>query len=188
MEADRIALATELKHPRFFHDEIWKFQRLLRQVEYLENCRKDPLGRLRCLVARYDLEKLSFKLGFVIPRNVFGAGLSIAHRGPIVIHHGVAVGENCRIHHGVTIGTDLAREGLPNLGNNILIGTGVVIAGPVTLADGIAVGANSYVNKSFDEPNISIAGNPAKKISNRGSEGRWVRATDILRSKVAIKR
>jgi len=93
------------------------------------------------------------------------------------------VGENCRIHHGVTIGTDLVREGLPTLGNNVVISTGVVIVGPISIADGIAIGANSYVNKSFDEPNIAIAGCPAKKISNKGSEKRWIRATEIIRNK-----
>ena len=98
------------------------------KLKFLEICKKDPISKLSCLIARYNLESLSIKLGFAIPRNAFGPGLSIAHRGPIVVHHGVQVGENCRIHHGVTIGTDLARNGLPNLGNNILIGTGVVIA------------------------------------------------------------
>lgn len=183
LEADKIALGIQLKHPRLFHDEIWKFQRLLRKVEFLENCKKDPISKLICLQARYSLESLSIKLGFTIPRNIFGPGLSIAHRGPIVIHHGVQVGENCRIHHGVTIGTDLVREGLPTLGNNVVISTGVVIVGPISIADGIAIGANSYVNKSFDEPNIAIAGCPAKKISNKGSEKRWIRATEIIRNK-----
>ena len=36
------------------------------------------------------------------------------------------------------------------------------------LRNGIAIGANSLVNKSFEEQNIAIAGCPAKKISNNG--------------------
>jgi len=35
---------------------------------------------------------------------------------------------------------------------------------------GIAIGANSVVNKSFTEPNIGIAGVPAIKINDKGSE------------------
>jgi serine O-acetyltransferase len=181
LKADQIGLGIELKRPRLFQDEVWKFQRYLRKVEYLENCRKDPLSKLRCLYARYNLEKLSIKLGFVIPRNIFGPGLSIAHRGSIVIHHGVRAGENCRIFHGVTIGTDLINDGVPFLGKNVIVGTGAVIVGPISIADGITIGANSFVNKTFDEPNISIGGYPARKISNKGSEGRWIRATEIMK-------
>ena len=38
------------------------------------------------------------------------------------------------------------------------------------IADDIAIGAMSIVNKSFHESGITIAGNPAKKISNNGSK------------------
>ena len=93
------------------------------------------------------------------------------------------MGENCRIHHGVTIGTDLINNGVPAIGKNVIITTGAVIVGPISIADGIVIGANSFVNKTFDEPNISIGGCPARKISNKGSEGRWVRATEIMRNK-----
>lgn len=37
------------------------------------------------------------------------------------------------------------------------------------IADEIAIGANAIVNKSFNEPGISILGVPAKKISDRDS-------------------
>ena len=182
LEADRIALHMERKKPRLFNDEIWKFQRLLRKAEFLENCRKDPISKLLRLQTQYNLKKLGVKLGFEIPRNVFGPGLSIAHRGTILINYRARVGENCRIHHNITIGTDLVSEGLPVLGNNVVIGTGAVIVGPISIADGIAIGANSFVNRSFDEPNISIAGCPARKISSKGSKGRWIRATEFIRS------
>ena len=202
LEADRIALymypagsrlwcsglltVPGLKRPRLFiESEIWRFQRLLRKVEFLQNCRKGRLGRISYLRPWYTLGKLSVKLGFTIPPNVFGPGLSIAHRGTIVVHPDSKVGENCRIHQGVTIGSVEKRARAPNdspsIGNNVFIGAGAVIFGPITIADGIAIGANSYVNRSFSEPNITIAGCPAKKISNKSSEGLWLRATEILR-------
>jgi serine O-acetyltransferase len=70
---------------------------------------------------------------------------------------------------------------VPSIGNNVVIGPGAVIVGAITIADGIAIGANSYVNRSFLEPNITIAGCPAKRISNISSEDLWTRATEILR-------
>ena len=40
--------------------------------------------------------------------------------------------------------------------------------GGATIADGIAIGAGAVVNKSFAEKDITIAGVPARKISNNG--------------------
>lgn len=60
------------------------------------------------------------------------------------------------------------RGGGPHIGNNVVIGVGAVVLGDTYIADGIAVGANAVVNKSFEEPNIAIAGVPARKISNNG--------------------
>jgi serine O-acetyltransferase len=182
LEADRIALNTQKKRPSIFQDEIWKFQRCLRKVEFLENCNKNKLSRLQ---AKYKLHKLSVQLGFTIPPNVFGAGLSIAHRGPIVIHSRVRVGENCHIYHGVSIGDTRSTvdKEFPVIGNNVIICPYANISGPIVIADGIVVGANSYVNKSFTEPDITIAGCPAKKISNKSSIDMWIRATDILRKR-----
>jgi len=195
LEADRIALDVKLKRPRLFQDEIWKFQRLLRKVEYMENCKKNRLDKIGLLRARFNLQRLSVDLGFTIPRNVFGPGLSIAHRGSIVVAPVVKVGENCRIHQCVTIGTIPSVSALrapgrvpsvaPTIGNNVFIGPGAVIVGCIEIADGIAIGANSYVAKSFREPNITVAGCPAKKVSDKGSEYLWPRATEILRARSA---
>ena len=52
----------------------------------------------------------------------------------------------------------------PIIGNNVEVGFGAVIIGKVKIADGIKIGANSVVANSFLEPNITIAGVPAKKI------------------------
>lgn len=177
LEADRIALKKKHNKPHFFGDEIWKYQRLLRKVEYYENCKKGKLWNCYINYLRYRLHKKSVQLGFTIPRNSFGPGLSIAHYGSIHVVDGTKVGANCRINPCVTIsGTNRA----PTLGDNIFIGAGAVIHGGITIADGIAIGANSYVNKSFLEPNITIAGAPAKKVSNNGSRKYYFRATTKL--------
>lgn len=92
------------------------------------------------------------------------------HLGPILVNEKVRVGKDCAIH----INTSLVAQGVssdtPILGNNIVIGVGATVLGGITLADGIAVGANALVNKSFLESDIAIAGVPAKKISNNGKK------------------
>jgi serine O-acetyltransferase len=188
LEADRIALRRDLRtnytRMTLRRDLVWTYQRLLRKVEFFGNCGKGMTDRIYYLQSWHNLWKLSVKLGFTIPPNVFGPGLSIAHQGTIVVNSDCKIGDNCRIHHGVTIGSGrLAPNDSPQIGNHVFIGAGAVLTGPITIADGIAIGANSFVNQSFFEPNITIAGCPAKKVSNKGSENLWIRATDILRAK-----
>jgi len=109
----------------------------------------------------------SLYLNISIPLNAIGPGLSIAHGGPIVISPKAHIGKNLRIHNCTSIGVYNGKA--PQIGNNVWIGPGVRIFGEVEIADGIAIGANAVVNKSFTEPDITIAGIPAHKVSNIGS-------------------
>lgn len=169
LEADRIALGYTKKTPRFIHDIVWKFQILLRKCEYYINCRHDIIGKilLKILKIRYVL--LSQKLGFSIPFNVFGPGLSIAHYGMLVVHSNAKIGKNCRIHEGVTIGATGGNDCAADIGDNVFIGTGAKILGGIKIADGVAIGANAVVVKDILEPNTTWAGVPAHKVSNNGS-------------------
>ena len=177
LESDKKALEIYRKRPRFLGDTIWKFQRLLRRVEYFTNCKKSPVFKPFFLFAVVRFYLLSVKLGFSIKPNVFGPGLCIVHRGTIVIAEDAKIGANCRIHVCVNIGNKAGSANLaPRIGNNVYIGPGAKIFGDIEIADGIAIGANAVVNKSFLEPNIDIAGVPAKKIGDKGSRGLLVEA------------
>ena len=121
------------------------------------------------------------RLGFTISPNVFGPGLSIGHPGTLTVNGVAKVGKNCRIHTCVFIATKAGfSDKVPKIGDNVYIGPGAKIFGPIVIADNIAIGANSVVNKSFLEPGVTIAGIPARKISDKGSEGLVIKATDIL--------
>ena len=162
-------------------DAIWKFERMLRKTEYYQNCKTSKLDQVYLKYLTYELYKYRNKLGLTISPNCFGPGLSIAHIGTIVVNPASRIGANCRIHTCVVIGTKAGYpDKAPNIGNNVYIGPGAKIFGEITIADGIAIGANSVVNKSFLEPNITIAGGPSKKISDKGSKGLLVDATQIL--------
>lgn len=181
LEADRIALGKKSKKPMFFFDEVWLFQRLLRKVEYYKNCKNSIFFRPYYYYLYLKFHLLSLFLGFHIKPNVFGPGLSISHPGTIVINGSARVGANCRIHVCTVIGTKAGYGDVtPRIGDNVYIGPGAKIFGDIEIADGIAIGANSVVNKSFTEPNIGIAGIPAKKINDKGSEKLVAKATEIL--------
>ena len=149
----------------FSPNQIWKFQKTLRKLEYYNNCRDKGVLKLFVLFLRYKFKKISLKLGFSIPINVFGAGLSIVHYGTIVINSATRVGENCRMHACVNIGASGGEKEAPQLGDNVYIAPGAKIYGNITIANNTAIGANAVVNKSFDKENTMIAGVPAKVIS-----------------------
>lgn len=169
LEQDRLALWQTKKKPGIIGDEIWKLQILLRKCEYVHNCKHGILGKIHLLFLKLRYRKIRIKLGVLVPLNVFGPGLSIAHYGTIIVNDQAVVGKNCRIHEGVTIGGTSGKDKYPVIGDNVFIGTGAKIIGDVNIANDIAIGANSVVTKSFDEPGITIAGIPAMKISDKNS-------------------
>ena len=89
------------------------------------------------------------------------------HVGPILTNPRVRMGQNV-VHMNTAVVAQGITNDVPMIGNDVVIGTGATLLGGITIADGIAIGANSLVNKSFDDPNIAIAGIPAKKISDNG--------------------
>ena len=189
LEADRIALSkpkdfsfsTRLKL-WLFPDYIWKFQQTLRKLEYLKNKNKNVFEKVTYYFVLKRFYKLSYKLGFTIPVNVFGPGLSIAHYGTIIINSGARVGANCRIHADVNIGTEAGySDKAPVLGDNIYMGPGAKIFGQITIADNTAIGANAVVNKSVEVSNTAVGGIPAKVISeNIDVDDMLIRATRII--------
>lgn len=169
LKCDRIALGITRKYPRIIGDEIWIFERLMRKAEYYKNCHKSPVGKIYSAWLQFKYFQLRKKMGFSIPLNVFGPGLSIAHYGTIVVNGNARVGKNCRIQECVTIGATNGELEAPTLGDNIFIGSGARIIGNITIADNVAIGANAVVVKSITSPGVSVAGVPAKIISNNNS-------------------
>jgi serine O-acetyltransferase len=179
LESDRLSSDIKEKHPPLIGMEIWKFQRLLRKIEYYKNCKKGVFFKIYLYFLKWQFHKRSLQLAYHIEPNVCGPGLSL-HFLLIGINGYAKIGANCRISPGVNIGEKAGGSGLaPKIGDNVYIGPGAKIFGDVTIADGIAIGANAVVNKSFLEPGISIGGIPAKKISDKGSEGLLVRGTEL---------
>jgi serine O-acetyltransferase len=81
----------------------------------------------------------------------------------------------------VNIGASGGRSEAPQIGDNVYIAPGAKIYGDITIADGIAIGANAVVNDSFLEPNVTIAGVPAKKIGDGGSRAAgWLPSSEDI--------
>ncbi len=172
LAADRFALGianptlkSRIKRLIFPH-YVWSFLKCMRMAEYYKNCKSSPFSKVIFALIMMRFRKLSLLLGFDIPLNTCGPGLSIPHHGTIVVNHNAKIGTNCRLHVGTVIGASAGEEGAPNIGDNCYIGPGAKVFGDITLGDNIIIGANSVVNKSISESGIAIAGMPAKKIAD----------------------
>jgi serine O-acetyltransferase len=125
---------------------------------------------LNCIVRRKQRQ-----YGFVIPTGTkIGPGFYIGHVGSIVIHPTAIIGANCNISQGVTIGSN--HEKAATIGDNVYIGPNVCIIEDVAIGDKVTIGAGSVVTRDFPS-NVTIAGNPAKIISDdalRNRAGRYV--------------
>ena len=167
LQADKENLGYKKRRPGIIGSEVWKFQIALRYYEYYLNAPKFMLGGVLRNIWRVIYHHYSIKLGFDIPPNTCGKGLNIHHWGCVIINANARIGENCNIQQGVNIGQNYSPKNVPTIGNNVYIGPGAKIFGAITIADGCAIGANSVVNKSFDVPNHTIVGNPARDIGER---------------------
>jgi len=177
LEQDRLALGRQNdRRPRFFGDEIWKFEILLRKVEYDMNCRRGSAAFFVGKYHKFRFHRLSVRLGFTIPPNVFAEGLAIPHYGTIVVHGSVRAGKNCRLQEGVTIGATGGSHEAAVIGDNCFFGSGAKVIGAVRIADDVAVGAGAVVTKDITEPGTTWAGMPARKISGNDSHANLCQA------------
>lgn len=161
-------------------DPVSRFAMLMRFNEWLLN-RSTPYVLRMPFWLWY--RRLSVRLGYSIPLNVFGPGMALPHYGNIVIDPTTRIGRNCRMHIGVNLGgsnkimdrRDIVEQDAPIIGDDVYIGPGVKMYGPVTIGSGCVIGANAVVTRSFPEDGKTIAGIPARVIADSGSEGRLIR-------------
>lgn len=168
LESDKKALGINRKKPKFFSDEVWKFERALRYREYyVNNNFKNPFSLISKIIWTMRYHHYSVKYGFFIPINVCDEGLHINHTGLLIINNYAKIGKNLDVHQGVNIGVNVELDKAPTIGDNVFIGPGAKIFGDIEIADNIAIAAGSVVNKSFTQPNVTIGGVPAEVINDK---------------------
>ena len=128
----------------------------------------------------------------LIGENTTAAGVSIlAQEGCDVI-----IGANCMFSreieirtsdsHSVIDRTNLRRLNIPGsvtIGAHVWLGLRAIVSKGASIPDDSIVGAGAFVNKSFEEPGIVLAGSPAKVVRQnitwkRERQARF-RASDI---------
>ena len=83
-----------------------------------------------------------------------------------VIHPNAVVGKGCRFFQHVTIGSAWSGggtpgQGVPKIGDNVMLGAGCVLLGDIEIGDGAVIGANAVVTKSVPAGCVAV-GVPVK--------------------------
>lgn len=140
-------------------DYIIRYLRLMRKSSYYST--KGGLFKLAGYFYKLRYYSLSMKLGFSIGYHCFGYGLVIPHYGTIVVGPTNRIGNYAVLHTSTCI-TDNGKQ----IGDALYLATGAKITSKLVLGSNISIGANSVVNKSFDNDNIMIASSPARYIKD----------------------
>lgn len=144
---------------------LQKHSVLLRKTEYYLNTGK----RFRATLYKIRLLKLQDKYGLHIPLNCCGKGLKIMHTGSVLINENAVVGDNCVFHINTALVAVKPNNTAPIIEDGCTFFVGSIVVGGIHVASHTVVGANSVVNKSIEKSNTTVAGIPAKTITERGS-------------------
>lgn len=89
----------------------------------------------------------------ISPYADIGPGLFLPHFVDITIGAGVSIGENATVYNGVTLG-NARDEGMPRLGDNVVVYTGAKVIGPVQIGDNSVIGALAFCNKNVPSNSV----------------------------------
>ena len=97
------------------------------------------------------------------PAAKIGRGLFIDHGMGVVIGETAVIGDNVTLYQGVTLGGTGKQKGKrhPNIGNNVVIGTGAKVLGNITVGDSSIIGANAVVLRDVP-PHSTVVGVPGR--------------------------
>ncbi len=105
------------------------------------------------------------------PGAKIGKDSFIDHGMGVVIGETSVLGDNVTLFQGVTLGGTGKQRGKrhPNIGNNVVIGTGAKILGNITIGDNSYVGANAVVIKDVPA-NSTVVGIPGRITKQDGKK------------------
>jgi len=138
--------------------QITRYLRYLRKEEYHFNSRH----LLRSVWMLRRKNTIGNRLGFKIPRNCIGPGLTIYHHGQVIVNEGARIGADCQLHGGNCIGNNGVTQAVPVIGDGLDLGIGACIIGDVKLGNQVKVGANAVVTRSVEQDAVTLVGIPAR--------------------------
>jgi serine O-acetyltransferase len=100
------------------------------------------------------------------PGATIGKNFFIDHGMGVVIGETATIGDNVTIYHGVTLGGVSAKPGKrhPQVGNDVIIGSGAQVLGPINIGNGARIGSNAVVVRDVPDA-ATMVGVPARNVS-----------------------
>ena len=126
------------------------------------------------------------------PGAQIGRKLFIDHGMGIVIGETTTIGDNCTIYHNSTLGgtgKDKQKRH-PDIGDNVMVGSGAKVLGPIKIGNNVKIGANSVVLKDVPD-NVTVVGIPRNNKSkiNRAktaANNKW--KEKIIKNYISLKK
>lgn len=145
------------------------FMFCLRCIEYFKT--KKGLYRIILGLLLFRHKQLMLKTGIELYPGCAELGVKF-HHGKSVVSKDAIIGRDTIILSDTTIGGvgGKRNNGAPIIGDRCFISTGARIIGNIKIANNVVVGANAVVVKDITDSNITVAGVPAHKIKDEGSE------------------
>lgn len=99
------------------------------------------------------------------PGAKIGKRLLIDHGMGVVIGETATIGNDCTIYHNSTLGgtgKDKYKRH-PDIGNNVMVGSGAKVLGPIKIGNNVKIGANAVVLHDIPD-NVTIVGVPERIV------------------------
>jgi serine O-acetyltransferase len=100
------------------------------------------------------------------PGATIGENFFIDHGMGVVIGETASIGNNVTIYHGVTLGgvSSKAEKRHPQIGDNVIIGSGAQLLGAINVGHGARIGSNAVVVKDVPAK-ATMVGVPARNVA-----------------------
>lgn len=99
------------------------------------------------------------------PGAKIGKRLLIDHGMGVVIGETATIGNDCTIYHNSTLGgtgKDKYKRH-PDIGNNVMVGSGAKVLGPIKIGNNVKIGANAVVLHNIPD-NVTVVGVPERIV------------------------
>lgn len=162
----------EFKLSHYIRDYIFQHRlRFMICFRKAQRCRFKPLK----LFYDFKLYIFSRKYGIEIKSDTkIGKGFVMTHPYNITISPGAVIGDNVSMMKGSTIGLSGGkREGVPTIGNKVLIGINSTVVGGITVGDDVLIAPNTFVNEDIPSHSVVI-GNPCKIIHKENATKQYI--------------